>query len=401
MVSSSSTSNMTGNPMFFLALFTSGVMLWWAMAAAVPIVLHLLSRRHRRTLKFAAVQFVLAAYQKSHRRFRFWQWLLLLLRVIAVLLLATALADPIINATASPDAQRRSRLWIFVVDSSMSMKTQEGQASRFSQALDRAATICADAANGDGFLVIQAATQPQWVIDSIALDPVAVRSTLKTLKPSDSTTSVARVVETVAQRIASIRRKALWTQPIHVVIFSDMQASSWRNVSSETSFPPEVSFQVVELGDASTANHYVRSLAIDPSLFVAGQPITLRTELKFDNTRKSDERLVQLQIDGVTVQSRRIEVDASGQGNADWDVSLAEGEHVVAVRLDDDALNADNVRRAVVNIRDRRRVACVAVDAAHLRFVTTALRSGTSGSMDVEEIVTTRLTSVQMETFDP
>ena len=386
--------------MLFVALFTSSVMLWWALAAAVPIILHLLSRRHRQSLRFAAIQFVFAAYQKSHRRFRFWQWLLLLLRVFAMLLFAAALADPIINANGRGGNERNSQLWVLVVDSSMSMKTQDEQQSRFAEAIEQATELCVNTANGDGYLVVQASSQMQWAIDSISLDPVAVQQTLRSLKPSDSTTSIARTIEGVTQRLSSIRQANLWTEAIHVVIYSDLQATSWEGVSEKTTLPPDVSMQVVDVGNPATVNHYVRSLSIDPSVFVVQQPIRFRSECFFANDQPSENRLVQMLVDGVAVESRRVEIDGAGEGSLVWEVALSKGEHIVAVQLADDALNADNIRRIVVNVQDKRRVACVATEAANSRFVATALRSGTTGAIEVQEIETTRLASLQANAFD-
>src|SRR5687768_16024252 len=74
--------------------FGSGVMLWWAAAAALPLLIHLWTRRHFRETRWAAMTFLLAAMQKHSRRIRLEQWLLLALRIAIPLVLALALANP-------------------------------------------------------------------------------------------------------------------------------------------------------------------------------------------------------------------------------------------------------------------------------------------------------------------
>ncbi len=71
-----------------------------AMATAIPIVIHLLNRRRFRVRPWAAMAFLLAAYRRNIRRLQMQRWLLLLLRCLALLLLATAVADFIPPGTA-------------------------------------------------------------------------------------------------------------------------------------------------------------------------------------------------------------------------------------------------------------------------------------------------------------
>lgn len=74
--------------------FGSGWMLLWGLAAALPILIHLWSRRRYREVTWAAMQFLIAAMRKNSRRILLEQWLLLAVRTLILLLLALALADP-------------------------------------------------------------------------------------------------------------------------------------------------------------------------------------------------------------------------------------------------------------------------------------------------------------------
>ena len=53
----------------------------------VPIIIHLLSRRHHRRVEWAAMRFLLEADKENRRRVRFEQWLLLALRCLVMVLL--------------------------------------------------------------------------------------------------------------------------------------------------------------------------------------------------------------------------------------------------------------------------------------------------------------------------
>src|SRR5262245_65588744 len=100
--------------MSFLAPF----FLAGALAAAIPIVLHLLKREPEVHVKFSAVKLLRAApvehAQKRHLR----ELLLLALRVAALLLLAFAFARPFLTSRASAAA---SGVTIVALDTSLSL----------------------------------------------------------------------------------------------------------------------------------------------------------------------------------------------------------------------------------------------------------------------------------------
>lgn len=91
------------------------VLLWGAAAIAVPILIHLLLRQRPRPRPWAAMRWLLAAAQVAQRRYRLTNILLLLLRCLALLLVALAIARPSLVGMGSGE-----RL-IMVVDATASM----------------------------------------------------------------------------------------------------------------------------------------------------------------------------------------------------------------------------------------------------------------------------------------
>ena len=62
--------------------------------ATGPILIHLLNRRRTRTVSWAAMHLLREALAQQQRRLRLRDWLLLLLRTVAILLFAAGLARP-------------------------------------------------------------------------------------------------------------------------------------------------------------------------------------------------------------------------------------------------------------------------------------------------------------------
>ena len=67
---------------------------------AVPVAMHLMMRQQPKHVVFPALQFLQARSIQNRRRLRLRHWLLLLLRCLAVVLLAGALARPSVNSAA-------------------------------------------------------------------------------------------------------------------------------------------------------------------------------------------------------------------------------------------------------------------------------------------------------------
>src|SRR5258707_2425428 len=86
---------MTFGSFSLLALFgaeafltSSGLMWAGAAAVSIPIIIHLLNKRKFKIVDWAAMDFLLDADKKNRRRIRLENLLLLLLRCLAILLLA-------------------------------------------------------------------------------------------------------------------------------------------------------------------------------------------------------------------------------------------------------------------------------------------------------------------------
>ena len=98
--------------------FSSSLMLWWAAAGVVPVVIHFWNRQRSQLVSWGAMRYLLAAMQRHSRRIQLRQWLLLVVRTATLLILALALARPQV------DAVNRSVHLVAVLDGSASMSAR-------------------------------------------------------------------------------------------------------------------------------------------------------------------------------------------------------------------------------------------------------------------------------------
>ena len=94
-------------PLFLLA----------ALAAGIPVVLHMISRQRAKELPFSTLRFLRISVEKTRRRRRIHDILLMLLRVAVLLLIALGLARPTItNLHSLLGGFSRRPLMVWVID---------------------------------------------------------------------------------------------------------------------------------------------------------------------------------------------------------------------------------------------------------------------------------------------
>jgi hypothetical protein len=99
------------DPLFLLGL----------LAGAIPVLIHLFTRRRPRERPFPSLEFLAEVNQSEVRRLRLKQWLLLLLRTLAVVALALALARPALRGGGARAGTAAATTVVALVDVSGSM----------------------------------------------------------------------------------------------------------------------------------------------------------------------------------------------------------------------------------------------------------------------------------------
>src|SRR5438270_10349410 len=92
-----------------------------AVAVGLPLVIHWLTRPRPMRLPLSTIRFVLEAVQQRRARHRLRDAIILLLRIAAIVLLALALARPLLAEKSGPKPAASGGTRIVVLDASQSM----------------------------------------------------------------------------------------------------------------------------------------------------------------------------------------------------------------------------------------------------------------------------------------
>lgn len=112
--------------------FLQPLILFGLPLVLLPVLIHLLNRLRYRTQQWAAMRFLLSAQKQSIRRSRLRQWLVLLMRMLAILAIILFLARPMTGGWSSAFSSGQPEFIVLILDRSASMETRlpNGQTRR-------------------------------------------------------------------------------------------------------------------------------------------------------------------------------------------------------------------------------------------------------------------------------
>jgi hypothetical protein len=202
--------------------FLNPLFLFGLAAAAIPVIIHLFTRKRPREVPFSSLEFLTEVNRSEIRRIRLKQWLLLLLRALALTALALAMSRPVMRATAGGPGGASATV-VALVDRSGSM----GATSRSGTAMREARRVLESLAStlgaGDEMLLIPYDDAPHPFSQRPISDLPRLRAALQGLEPSARTTNHTPALAAAARALAeshALNRELFW--------ISDFQGAGFR-----------------------------------------------------------------------------------------------------------------------------------------------------------------------------
>lgn len=151
--------------MSWLAFLANPAMLGLgALAVASPILIHLLNKRRFKIVDWAAMDFLFEADKKNRRRVQLENFLLLLLRCLAMLLIGLLLARPFLPSSIANVMQQKQEFErVVLFDDSLSQRVLNGTVPAIDTAkesLIEMMTALADSTDSDDWLTVMLTSNP-------------------------------------------------------------------------------------------------------------------------------------------------------------------------------------------------------------------------------------------------
>lgn len=295
----------------------SAWMLWWSLAAAIPVLLHYLYRRRQKSIPWAAMQLLIQVIEREAKRVRLEQLLLLILRTLILLVLAVALARPFwqsdseaTGATGSLPATN----WIIAIDVSYSMGYRVDNESRLQAAQRRAVEIIETAKEGDAFALVALGRPPRGVISIPSFDRQAVLTELGRLTINEAGCDVSGGLQLIADMAQQAQQDPALPKQVRVSILSDLGSDHWQQVVDGDSakrfkqLAQQYQVDVESLADKSVANLAVTNLRPQMLRGMVGQVMEIDAVVKNYGDGAIEQLPIELVVDGNTLASQRVDL---------------------------------------------------------------------------------------------
>jgi len=163
-----------GSPMLALAA---------CAAVLLPILIHLLLRRRRLPVEWAAMELLREALRRIERRRRVERLLLLAVRCALIAAAGLAIAAPFIGESA--EGSRSGRTLVVVVDDSAASNESLGDRTAFAASVDSARASVESLRDGDRVAVVAASRASSVAREAASLDRAGALRMLSSMSPTE------------------------------------------------------------------------------------------------------------------------------------------------------------------------------------------------------------------------
>ncbi len=326
-----------------MGLFTP----WFLAAAAgvaLPLYLHLLKKHNRPPKPVPSLMLYESRVVSSTKHRRLDHILLLSLRLLLLLSLILAFANPFVNRDSA--ALASNRLVLLVIDNSFSMRA----GTRLADAKDAAMTVLA----GKGAARAQVATfgsQLRLMTQPIE-DQSALRAAVQSIQPGDGHGTFGELARAVRATAAAVHT------PIELHVFSDMQRGDLAATFSDMALPANVKVLTHAVVSKAQPNWTVESVDAPGEVWGKdAKPVHVQAVIAGYGTAAA-QRNVSLVVNGKTTANKTVAVPANGRATVDFPaLEVPYGFNRCEVRIDSaDGFSADDLRRFAVERSDPQKV---------------------------------------------
>lgn len=326
--------------------FLNFALLAGTAALAVPLLIHLLSRRRYTPIAWGAMFLIDQVVRQNRRRVRLEQWILLLIRCAIPVALAIAMARPVMTGWRALAGDEPASA-VIILDASYSMSAPAQDGSTGADAANAAlASVLANLPKDSQASVLLAGSGTR-VIEAAASEETDGEKTGAEFGPLDARATIASARALLED--AKHRRR-------EIVLISDFQKLNFAappadapEAEADDDLQPDLTF--LRIDTTAGANLFVEEVTLSPATAGVGRPVRIRALVR--NTSSADQRNVpvRLLIDGAVRDESRLNLTRGASAEANFITRFdSPGPHTLQVQIEGDSLSADNALRLAVSV---------------------------------------------------
>jgi Mg-chelatase subunit ChlD len=332
--------------------FLSPIFLLGALAAALPVLVHLVRRTRAVKLQFPSLMFLRRIEQKTIRKRRLRNLLLLALRSAALLLLALAFARPYYSGASAASASNSQSSSVILIDASYSMRYAEV----FNRARQAALNLISESPSNEQFAIVQFSRSYE-VVSPMKQNHDEARAAVAQLQPGLGATDYLQAV----QAAISLLKDAGGAKRIHLI--SDFQDGGWNRSAPPIKLPADIKLNTIDVADARPSNLAVLDVKAEPVVYQQKYSGKLTARVANYGAESISNATVDFKLNDLTVERRQLKLEPSEQGMVEFSgFNVPEGANRASVEISGDAFTLDDKSFFTIRREDQNKV--LVIDSA-------------------------------------
>ncbi len=268
-------------------LFSHPAFLWGLLAVAIPIIVHLFNFRRYRKVYFSNVDRLNEMQHEQRRHSTLRQWLVLAARILAIVMLVFAFAQPVIPSSNATVRTGSTAVSIYV-DNSFSMGNATGDGTLLDAARQKVHEVADAYSVSDRFQLItndMKGSEMRW------LNRDELFAALDDLEVSPA----APLMSTVMERQRDFLQQS-GAHNWHAYLISDFQLTT----ADLDALPSDSSLLVtlVPLSAVESDNLFIDSIVLDAPAYFSGGSVSVEATLRNSGSHDVEKVPVKLLVDG-------------------------------------------------------------------------------------------------------
>lgn len=312
--------------------FLNPIFLLGAIAAGLPILVHLVRRTRAPRIPFPSLMFLRKIEQKTIRHRKLRNLLLLLMRCLALLLLALAFSRPFFTSSTPVSAAGDHPSTVILVDGSYSMKYGE----TFNRARQSAQNMINEAAASEHLAVVLFSRNYQ-VLMPLKADRAEATAVVADMQPGLDSTDYLQAIQAADAILKDAGRGEH-----RIFLISDFQDIGWNRAAPPVKLAPDLKLYPIDVSEAKNTNIAVAAVTADPVIYAQkydGKAIARVSNFGSDEV----ETAIEFKINDMPAERKPLKLSPGGTQNVEFTgFNVPEGSNRATVEISGDNFALDN-----------------------------------------------------------
>ncbi len=381
------------NPFFLVGL----------AAVGIPLVIHLINLRKPERIAFSTTAFLEELRKSTIRRLRIRDYLLLALRILAIIFFVLALAGPFLPGQwAGSASSDEPVVYAVMLDNSPSMGQIDKNGPYEVQAKNLLRQFIQHARKQDRFLMVNTNGE---LSNSNILDRDAALQWLDQVKIENSGDFIKERLDRIYRDLKGrpdVRQMGIWVTDAQQTVMHEA-IPEWRKQNARY----DLKWRFFKIGEKAQDNMAISNISLKSSIISRNHPFTLQVSVRNFGEHPVENAFLSLQIGKKILGQYQVKLNAEGSGQYLFEVSPGDGDYTRGVCiLEGDPFGFDNKRYFSVHLPAHKRILLVqpspGPDKEHAEYLANALNAAreTGSAVTIKTVLPGQLTDQDWNNAD-